>query len=363
MSAVLEHHGSIPLKPLCGALGVSRATVSRRLKPPPPPSPRPTPERALDANEKQEVLDVLCGERFVDRSPSEVVHTLLDEDTYFCSERTMYRILAERNEVKERRNQLRHPKHARPELVATGPNDVWSWDITKLRTTTKWSYLNLYVLLDIFSRYVVAWMIAQQENATLARVLIEEAIAKHAVQPGTLILHSDRGAPMTSKTVAQLLADLEVTRSLSRPRVSNDNPFSESQFKTAKYHPSYPGKFSGNGEALGWGRTFFPWYNNEHKHSGIAFLTPADVYYGRSEEVLSRRHEVLLAAYAKRPERFPQGPPRHQNLLPATYINPPESNMEPTEESVCSMEVPGHVVPAGDLLPPSSGSRRTAGVH
>ncbi len=317
----------------------------------------------MDGNEKQVVLDVLCGERFVDRSPSEVVHTLLDEDTYLCSERTMYRLLAEGNGVKERRNQLRHPKHARPELVATGPNDVWSWDITKLRTTTKWSYLNLYVLLDIFSRYVVAWMIAQKESAALARILIEEAIAKHAVQPGTLVLHSDRGAPMTSKTVAQLLADLEVTRSLSRPRVSNDNPFSESQFKTVKYHPSYPGKFSGNDEALEWGRTFFPWYNTEHKHSGIAFLTPADVYYGRSEEVLSRRHEVLLAAYGKRPDRFPQGPPRRRNLLPATYINPPRSNIEAAKEPAGVMEVPGDVMPRGDLLHADSGSRRTVGVH
>lgn len=363
MNAVLDHHGSIPLKPLCAALGVSRATVSRRLRPPPPPPPRSTPERALDEDEKQEVIDVLCGERFIDRSPSEVVYTLLDEDRYLCSERTMYRILAERDEVKERRDQLRHPKHARPELVATGPNDVWSWDITKLRTTIKWSYLNLYVLLDLYSRYVVGWMIAKQESAALARVLIEEAIAKHEVQPGTLVLHSDRGAPMTSKTLAQLLADLEVTRSLSRPRVSNDNPFSESQFKTAKYHPSYPGKFSTVDETLEWGRTFFPWYNHEHKHSGIAFLTPTDVYYGRAEEALSRRHEVLMAAYAKRPDRFPHGPPRQRQLPPATYINPPKSRGQSVEARVPYAVTQGHAMPAGEMLSANPGFGRAAELH
>jgi len=309
------------------------------------------------------VLDVLCSERFVDRSPSEVFHTLLDEDTYLCSERTMYRILAESHEVKERRNQLRHPKHAKPELMATGPNDVWSWDITKLRTLTKWSYLNLYVLLDIFSRYVVAWMIAQRESAALARVLIEEAVARQGVQPGTLVLHSDRGSPMTSKTVAQLLSDLEVTRSLSRPRVSNDNPFSESQFKTAKYHPSYPGRFSGKDDALAWGRTFFPWYNTEHNHSGIAFLTPADVYYGRSGAILTRRHEVLLAAHAKRPDRFPQGPPRRQHLLPATYINPPKSNKETPEETVGAMDVPGDITPESHLVVANPDPRRIVEAH
>ncbi len=323
MNTVLDHHGVVPLKPLCAALGVSRATVGRRQRPPPAPAPRATPARALGEDEKQQVVDVLCSERFADRSPAEVVYTLLDEEKYLCSERTMYRILAERKAVQERRNQLRHPKHARPELVATGPNDVWSWDITKLRTTTKWSYLNLYVLLDIFSRYVVGWMIARQENAGLAKLLIEESVVKQGVEPGTLVLHSDRGAPMTSKTLAQLLADLDVTRSLSRPHTSNDNPFSESQFKTTKYHPSYPGKFAVLDDALAWARTFFPWYNDEHRHGGIAHLPPADVYFGRADEVLARRHGTLHAAYAEHPERFPHGPPLRQRLAAATYINPP----------------------------------------
>ena len=187
--------------------------------------------RALERQEKERVVETLCSERFVDRSPAEVVHTLLDEGEYLCSERTMYRVLAERQAVKERRAQRTHPKHARPELVATAPNDVWSWDITKLRMTPKWSYLYLYVLLDLFSRYVVGWMIARAESAAFAKLLIEESVAKHGIEPGTLVLHSDRGAPMISKTLAQLLADLDVARSFNRPHTSNDNPFSESHFR------------------------------------------------------------------------------------------------------------------------------------
>jgi putative transposase len=324
VSAVLEQCGRVPLAPLCAALGVSRATVERRRTPPPARAskPRPAP-RALAETERQRVVTALCSERFVDRSPAEVVHTLLDEGEYLCSERTMYRVLAERGAAKERRAQRSHPKHTRPELVATAPNSVWSWDITKLRMTVKWSYLYLYVLLDLYSRYVVGWMIARTESAAWAKLLIEESVAKHGVEPGTLVLHSDRGAPMTSKCLAQLLADLDVTRSFSRPHTSNDNPFSESHFKTAKYHPSYPGTFATLEHGVAWGRTFFPWYNDEHKHSGIAFLTPADAHYGRGEARLAARHSVLHAAYAARPERFPHGPPKRQVLPAATYINPP----------------------------------------
>lgn len=328
MSAVVQVQPAVPIAPLCKALGVSRATVHRRLRPRATAPARPTPARALDEAEKQRIVEVLCSDRFVDRSPAEVVYTLLDEGRYLASERTMYRVLAERAEVRERRNQLSHPKHVRPELVASAPNAAWSWDITKLRTTVKWSYLYLYVLLDLFSRYVVGWMIAHQESAALAKVLIEQSVTKHDVAPGTLVLHSDRGAPMTSKTLAQLLSDLDVARSFSRPHTSNDNPFSESQFRTAKYHPSYPGRFATIDEALGWGRSFFPWYNDEHHHSGIAFLTPSDVYFGRAEAVLERRHATRLAAHAKHPERFPHGPPKRQELAPATYINPPERRRE-----------------------------------
>ncbi len=279
--------------------------------------------RGLSEEETQAVLRVLHEDRFVDVAPAEVYATLLDEGVYIASERTMYRILEANDEVRERRNQLRHPKYAKPELVATGPNQVWSWDITKLRTMTKWVYLHLYVILDIFSRYVVGWMVAEHENAQLARRLVEETYAKHDVDPGQLILHADRGAPMKSKTLAQLLADLDVGRSFNRPHVSNDNPFSESAFKTVKYHPSFPGRFAGLDDALNHCRRFFPWYDNEHRHSGILYLTPADVHFGRAEEVLRKRHEVLLRAYDEHPERFPQGAPKLKTLPKAVWINPP----------------------------------------
>lgn len=345
MNAVVEMQPKVALAPLCKALGVARATVHRRLRPQPPAAPRPRPARALAEAEKQRIVEVLTSERFIDRAPAEVVHTLLDEGQYLASERTMYRVLGERAAVQERRNQLKHPKHARPELVATAPNAVWTWDITRLRTTVKWRYFYLYVLLDLLSRYVVGWMIARQESAAFAKALIAETITKHGIEPGTLVLHSDRGAQMTAKTLVQLLADLDVVQSLSRPHTSNDNPFSESQFRTAKYHPSYPGRFGTVEEALGWGRTFFPWYNHAHRHSGIAFLTPADVYYGRAEAVLERRHTRLLAAYAAHPERFPNGPPKRQVLAPATYINPPQH----APESVAGVGTqPG--VTAGSLV-------------
>ena len=226
--------------PACQALGVSRATFYRRRRSTPGhQQPRPTPARALCEAEREQILDVLAGPRFVDRAPAEVVATLLDEGHYLCSERTMYRILAADQPVRERRNQREHPRYAKPELVATAPNQTWSWDITKLLGPTKWSYFYLYVVLDIFSRYAVGWMVADRENSALAGRLIEETCHKQGIQPRVLTLHSDRGAPMTSKCTAQLLADLGVTRSLSRPQVSDDNPFSEAQFKTLKYHPGF----------------------------------------------------------------------------------------------------------------------------
>ena len=330
MNAVIEQAGTLPLKPLCDALGVSRATVYRQKSPAVPPPPRATPVRALADKEQAAVVELLTCERFVDRSPGEVFYTLLDEGRYVCSERTMYRILAARDEVRERRNQRVHPVYTRPELVATAPNQVWSWDISRLRMTVKWSYLYLYVILDIFSRKVVGWMIARQETAALAKQLIEATIDKADVAPNMLVLHADRGAQMRSKTLAQLLADLDVARSFSRPHVSNDNPFSESHFKTAKYHPSYPGKFSELADALAWGREFFPWYNVAHRHSGIAYLAPADVHAGRADELLQARHDVHLGAHAEHPERFPKGPPQRQVLPPAVYINPPAAAAEDT---------------------------------
>lgn len=335
MSAVLERRGELPVAPLCAALGVSRATVNRRLHPKPfkAGALRPKPARALCQGERQIILDTLCEKRFVDRSPAEVYYTLLDEGQHLGSERTFYRVLAEHKSVRERRNQLSHPQHQRPELVATGTNAVWSWDTSKLRTTTKWQYFYLYVLLDLYSRYAVGWMIARHDNAALAKVLIRQSVDKHGVQPGSLVLHSDRGPAMVSKTLAQLLTDLDVTRSLSRPHTSNDNPFSESAFKTAKYHPSYPQAFSCHDHALAWGREFFHWYNHEHRHSGIAYLTPADVYYGRADKVLAKRHARRLQAYDAHPQRHPNGAPTKQTLPPATYINPPRSeSAENTKE-------------------------------
>jgi len=315
-----------PLTHLCAALNVPRASVYRRRKPSTPTTrKKKKPARALSALERQAVLDELHGERFIDRSPAEVVYTLLAEGKYLASERTVYRILADNDEVKERRDQRRHGEYQRPELVAEKPNEVWSWDITRLRTTVKWGYLYLYVILDIFSRAVVGWMVAETETAALAKRLIDETVAKHNVRPGTLVLHADRGAQMTSKTLAQLLADLVVERSFSRPQVSNDNPFSESQFKTMKYHPSFPGKFANLADAVAFGREFFSWYNDEHRHSGIAYLTPNEVHAGRADEQLERRHAIKMAAWREHPERFVKGPPRRETLPPAVYINPPEA--------------------------------------
>ena len=241
MKAADELAKHVGVKPACAALEVCRSTLYRRRSPSTGQrQPRPTPARALSETERGEVFDTLCSERFVDRSPAEVVATLLDEEVYLCSERTMYRVLASEVPVQERRAQRTHPEYKKPELMATAPNQVWSWDITRLLGPKKWSYYYLYVILDIYSRYVVGWMVADRENSALAGRLIQQSCLKHGVQPRVLTLHSDRGAPMTSQCTAQLLADLGVTRSLSRPQVSDDNPFSEAQFKTLKYHPSFP---------------------------------------------------------------------------------------------------------------------------
>jgi len=318
----------VGVAPACRALGVSRATFYRQTRPETGQQQprRRTPARALGPREREAVREVLFAPRFVDRSPAEIMATLLDEETYLCSERTMYRVLAQEEASRERRNQLRHPSYTKPELVATAPNEVWSWDITKLLGPRKWSYYYLYVILDLFSRYVVGWMVAEKENAQLASRLIEESCRKHAVRPEILTLHSDRGSPMTAKCTAQLLADLGVTQSLSRPRVSDDNPFSEAQFKTVKYHPGFPGRFAGQPDALDYCRSFFPWYNDEHRHAGIAMLTPADVYLGRAATILAQRQEVLDRAYEAHPDRFPRGRPRGPALPEAVYINPPQAD-------------------------------------
>jgi putative transposase len=272
------------------------------------------------------VLNLLNSQRFADQAPREVFATLLDEGTYWCSWRQMYRILEENELVQERRNQLRHPTYTKPELVALRPNTVWSWDITKLLGPQTWTYFYLYVILDIFSRYVVGWMIADHESADLARTLVAETCAKQAIPPGQLTLHADRGAAMVSHTLAQLLAELGVSKSHSRPYTSNDNPFSEAQFKTTKYRPDYPDRFASEADALKWARVFFPWYNNEHHHTGLALLTPADVHFGRAEAVIAQRQQVLREAYARHPERFVKGEPIHPPVPTQVWINPPKSD-------------------------------------
>ncbi len=329
MNALAARTGGPSLSALCAALEVPRSTVYRHRHPPSPRAERSPPARALSALERQSILGHLHSDRFVDSAPAEVVYTLLGEGIYLGSERTMYRILTDNDEVRERRRQRTHPVYKKPELMATAPNQVWSWDITRLRTTRKWEYLYLYVVMDIFSRAVVGWMVAEKETAALAWRLIDETIDKEGVRPGTLVLDADRGAQMTSKTVAQLLADLDVGQSHSRPQVSNDNPFSESQFKTLKYHSSFPGKFVDVDDAVTFSRRFFAWYNNEHRHSGIEYLTPRDVHDGRADELLIARHDVMLGAWRAHPERFVGGAPRRQTLAPAVYINPPALSSSP----------------------------------
>ena len=273
--------------------------------------------------ERQQALDLLHSPRFVDSSPAQIYATLLDEGQYLCSIRTFYRLLHSHHEVRERRNQLRHPSYQRPELLATSPNQVWSWDITKLRGPLKGSNYSLYVILDIYSRYVVGWLVAEGESKALAERLIRETLTKYSIPPGQLTLHADRGSCMTAQTVAQLLAELDVAKSHSRPHTSNDNPYSEAQFKTLKYCPLFPDRFASVYEARVFCRSFFHWYNHQHRHSGIALMTPADVHFGRARQVLEQRAATLDLAYRAHPERFNR-PPAPQGLPQAVWINPPQ---------------------------------------
>ena len=336
MEAAEALGANVGLKPACVALGVNRATVYRRrarrsdlqrersLRPPPP--------LKLGAQERQTVVDLLHSARFVDASPHTIYATLLDEECYLCSVRTMYRILAQENELKERRNVCRHPQYTKPELLATGPNQLWSWDITKLKGPQKWTYFYLYVILDVFSRYVVGWMVASRESATLATKLIGETCAKQDIPLGQLTIHADRGSSMKSKAVASLLADLGVTKTHSRPHVSNDNPFSESQFKTLKYRPEFPQRFGSLQDARAFCRPFFSWYNTEHRHSGIAYMTPEDVHYGRATQIIDVRAAAFDAAFAAHPERFKGRRPIPQLLPEAVWINPPADDASGQKE-------------------------------
>jgi putative transposase len=327
----------------CRARGVARASFYRWRHPPsflpgtsPVPVPAPAPERrsprALLPSEREAVLAQLHAPRFVNSAPAEVCATLLDEGIYLAAERTMYRILAQQGESGARRNQLTRPAYAKPELLATGPNQVWSWDITKLFGPQKWTYFSLYVILDIYSRAVVGWMVALRESAALAEQLIADTAAKQGIAPGQLTLHADRGSSMTSKAVALLLADLGVTKTHSRPYVSDDTPFSESQFKTLKYRPGSPERFFTLEEARGFCRAFFRWYNTEHWHSGIAMMTPEMMHSGQAAAVQTARQQVLDLAYAEHPERFVRRPPTLSPLPTAVYINPPKPAPAVTQE-------------------------------
>ena len=323
MSAIQQLAPHVGQAAACRALALPRASWYRCRQPVALRAGRRTPARALPPAERQTVLQHLHAERFRDQAPAEVFATLLDEGVYLCSLRSMYRILAESGENRERRDQLRHPQYQKPELLATAPNQVWSWDITKLLGPAKWTYFYLYVILDIFSRYVVGWMIANGESAQLAQRLIADTCHKQGIVPGQLTIHADRGTAMTSKPVAYLLADLGVTKTHSRPHVSDDNPYSESQFKTLKYRPEFPDRFGSLQDARAFCQPFFRWYNDEHHHSGIALLTPNMLHSGRAPAVLQQRQEVLHQAYVRNPERFVRACPKPQPPPTAAWINPP----------------------------------------
>jgi putative transposase len=327
MQIVDETSGPDGVDATCAALGVCRASYYRSRQPRVfGPRYQMRSPRSLLPEEQRAVLDVFHEERFADLAVAQVYATLLDEGRYLCSERTMYRVLTANHEVRERRAQLMHPRYAAPELLATAPNQLWSWDITKLKGPTTWSYFYLYVIIDVFSRCVVGWMLAPGESATLAEKLIEETCERHGIERGQLTIHADRGSSMRSKLVAQLLADLGVTKTHSRPHVSNDNPFSEAGFKTLKYRPDFPERFGCIEDARAYCVDFFAWYNGEHHHSGIGLNTPNDVHYGRAQQRREDRARVLVAAHVAHPERFVRGVPQAPRLPTAVWINKPTAD-------------------------------------
>jgi putative transposase len=323
---------AVPITQACAVLGLSRATLYRQTAPAKPASlpPRAPSPRRLSVAEQQGVLEVLHSEEFADQPPPEVYARLLSRGVYLASIRTMYRLLSASGESAERRA-LRGPmKHAKPTLIATAPNQIWTWDITKLRGPLPGIFYCLYVILDLFSRMTVGWLLAERESAALAEELFTETVARHGAKPGTLTVHADRGSAMRSDGLAQLLASLGVERSFSRPHVSDDNAFSESQFKTLKYQPDYPARFHSLAHARAWCQEFFLWYNDHHQHSGLALFTPAEVFYARVEEVATRRQIALDAAYGAHPERFPNGPPVVRRPPTSVAINPLPVGEEPT---------------------------------
>ena len=327
MQTVDEAGDKLSIKAACAALGVSRATYYRRRKrqepPPPPAAARPAPRR-LSPDEERQVVEVLHSHRFADHAVPEVHATLLDEGQYVCSVRTMYRVLKRRQEVRERRAQRVHPPYTKPELLATRPNELWSWDITRIKGPKSWIFYHLYVVLDVFSRYVVGWMVSETESGEEAEVLVAHCCEQQAIGRDEVTLHSDRGKAMRSKRFIDLLIELGVARSYSRPHVSNDNPYSEAQFKTLKYHWTFPERFGSLEDARQYLREFFRWYNDEHRHSGLAMMTPADVHAGRADDRWRQRKQTLLAAYERHPERFVRGEPSPRQVPEEVWINKPK---------------------------------------
>lgn len=324
MSLAAELSSAVGAVRACAALSIPRASYYRWREPRrAAPRERRCSPRRLSAGERAAALEILNSPRFVDRPPVAIHATLLDEGIYVCSPRSMYRILEEQGDVTERRNQRRHPQHKKPELLATGPNQVWSWDITKLLGPAKWVYYCLYVILDIFSRYIVGWMLADRETAALAKRLIGATVLKYAVEPRQLTIHADRGPAMIAKPVARLFEQLGIERSHSRPHVSNDNPYSEAQFKTLKYAPAFPDRFASIEHAHEVCARLIAWYNHEHRHAGINLFTPVAVHFGEHETIRARRQAVVEAAFARHPERFVRGPPHIKGPPQAVWINPP----------------------------------------
>jgi putative transposase len=330
---VAELAAQVGVKTACEALSVPRSShyAARRPRACQARQPAPPPPRALTLIEKASVRETLNSDRFADQAPREVYATLLDEGRYLCSVPTMYRILAENQEVRERRSQMRHPIYPKPRLLATAPNQVWTWDITKLPGPVKWVYFCLYVVLDLFSRFVVGWLIAAHESALLAEQLLTESYLRQGLAPGQLAVHSDRGGPMIAKPLGMLFDDLGITPSLARPRTPDDNPYSEAQFKTVKYHPTFPERFGGLLDARTWGQRLFHWYNYEHHHTALGLMTPAAVHFGHAPALLLGRQHVLEVAYTAHPERFVRGLPKSPTPPSEVWINRPE----PLEKARC----------------------------
>lgn len=323
----------LPITQVCHSLGLPRSSFYRQRQgqKAKKASISAKPDRTLSEAERENVRNVLNSDRFQDKSPYQVYATLLDdEQTYLCSISSMYRILHENDEVQERREQRQHPHYVKPELLATQPNQLWSWDITKLLGPAKWTYYYMYVILDVFSRYVVGWLISEQESAQLAEQFIAESCFKQNICQEQLTLHADRGSSMTSKKVAHLLADLGVTKTHSRPYTSNDNPYSEAQFKTMKYRPSYPDHFGSIEDARAWAKPFFHWYNHEHRHTGLGLMTPAAIHTGQAAQLTAQRRATLQAAYEKHPERFVKGQPQPLQIPDKVWINPPQVDGRPS---------------------------------